>query len=120
LGVELVIVAQIQRDRSLVDDGGVAETGPDRVDAAFERAEFRSRARIAGYLAIVIADDAQHEPLHALKADRPLPMKLVSALVAHGIVLEVEGEARRATHLQLGWLVRPGKRPARIDARAVG
>ena len=36
MGAELVIVAKIECDWHLVDDGRVAETGPDRVDAAFE------------------------------------------------------------------------------------
>ena len=36
MGVEFVIVAEIECDWHLVDDGTVAETGTDRIDPAFE------------------------------------------------------------------------------------
>src|SRR5262249_309462 len=119
LGAELMIVAKIECDRCLVDDSAVAETGPDRIDAALKGAELRPGARVAGYLPVIKADDTQHEPFYTLKASPPLPMKFVPTLVVDRGVLEVKGEACRAAHLQLRRLIRPGERPARIDARTV-
>jgi len=106
LELMFVIVAKIESNRPLVDDGAVAETGSDRIDAALERADLVTGAGVAGNLPIVIADDADHEPIRALKAHRPLPVKIVTAPVIGRDVLEVEGEACRAAHLHLGLLIR--------------
>jgi hypothetical protein len=43
------------------------ETGPDRIEAAPERPNQVTRTGIAVELPVVIADDAEHKALHALK-----------------------------------------------------
>ena len=85
----VVVVAQVECDRSLVDDGAVAETSTDRIVAPHEGSDFVAGAGVPGYLPVVVANDANHEPLHALQANCPFKMKLIPTLVVGRGVLEV-------------------------------
>jgi hypothetical protein len=56
--VVFVIVAKVEGDRPVVDNGRVAESRSDRVDDTLERSNFVAGTGVAGQPAVVIADDA--------------------------------------------------------------
>ena len=57
-------------------------------------------------MAIVVADNAEHEPGRPFAPDRPLGMKLVAALVVGLGILEVERHTDSPVKLQLVRFVR--------------
>src|SRR5262249_42463480 len=119
LGVELLVVAQINYEGRLIDQGRIAQPRADGIDAAFKRTEQCTCPRVARELAPVVADDANDEPLPQLIPHRPLEMHLVTAEVIGLVVLEVEVETHGAIKLQLCSLVLPSERPAGVNGGTI-
>src|SRR5262245_57296901 len=93
------VVPHVQNERCLSNERGVDQTGPNGVDAPLEGPQTVSGPRVVGKLAIVIPNDANHEPRRKFESSRPLEMKFVATLVVGGRILNIEGDPRSSIKL---------------------